>query len=114
MDGRQNSRGGREVPSQIKDRTKIPTAAHDSNLPDSSNAKALYENTFRGRLIYVSRFGRDSLEDLQELRERRQAEFFNQSVISCIFQECVSNRPHMFPNAIFCFIHLSHNLIDLI
>ena len=62
---------------QIKGRTNILTSVHDSDLPDSQNAKALFENTYRGRLKDVSRFGRDPLEDFQELKERRQAEFFN-------------------------------------
>ena len=62
---------------QIKDRTNILSPVHDSDLPDSRNAKALYENTYRGSLMYVSRFGKDPLEDFQELKERRQAEFFN-------------------------------------
>ena len=35
----------RGVPSQIKDRTNILTPVHDSDLPDSRNAKAFYENT---------------------------------------------------------------------
>ena len=81
---------------QIKGRTNILTSVHDSDLPDSRNAKALFEYTYRGRLKDVSRFGRDPLEDFQELEERRQAEFFYQFVISNIFKECVNNRPRMF------------------
>ena len=52
----------------------------------------------------VSRFGRDHLEDFQELKERRQAEFFNQFAISNLFKECVNTRPHMFQDAILFFI----------
>ena len=40
----------------------ILTPVHDSDLLDSRNAKTLYENTYRGRLMDVSRFGRDPLE----------------------------------------------------
>ena len=94
---------------QIKDRTNILSPVHDSNLPDSRNAKALYENTYRGSLMYVSRFGRDP----QELKEGRQAEFFFYFFISNILKECVNNRPHMFQNSILFFIQLSHTLIDL-
>ena len=59
----------------------------------------------------VSRFGRDSLKDFQELKQRRQAEFFNHFVVSKIFKECVDNGPCMLQNAILFFIQLSHNLI---
>ena len=59
----------------------------------------------------VGRFGRDPLKDFQELKQRRQAEFFNHFVISNIFKECVDNRPRMLQNAILFFIQLSHNLI---
>ena len=59
----------------------------------------------------VSRFGRDSLKDFQELKQRRQAEFYNHFVVSKIFKECVDNGPYMLQNAILFFIQLSHNLI---
>ena len=55
----------------------------------------------------VSKFGRDPLEDFQELKQRRQAEFFNHFVISNIFKECVNNPPCMLQNAISFFIQLS-------
>ena len=102
---------GRGVPSQIKYRTNIHIAVHDSDLPDSKNAKALYENTYRGRLMDVSRFSRDPLEYFQELKQRRQAEYFNHFVMSIIFKECVNNRPRMLQNVILFFIQLSLNLI---
>ena len=98
----------------MKDRMNILTPVHDSDLPDWRNAKALYENTSMGRLIDVSRFGRDPLEDFQELKQRRQAEFFYHFFVSNIFKECVNNRPRMLQNAMLFFIQLSHSLIDLI
>ena len=59
----------------------------------------------------LSRFGRDPLEDIQELKQRRQGQFFNQFAISIIFKECVNNRPRMLQNAILFFIQLSQTLI---
>ena len=102
---------GRGVTSQIKDRTNILILVHDSDLPDSRKSKALYENTYRWRLMDLSRFGRDPLEDIQELKQRRQGQFFNRFVISIIFKECVNNRPRMLQNAILFFIQLSQTLI---
>ena len=75
---------------------------------------ALYENNYKRRLVDVSRFGRDPLEDFQKLKERRPAEFFNQFFISNIFKECMNNRLLIIQNAILSFIQLLHNLIDLI
>ena len=62
----------------------------------------------------LSRFSRGSLEDFKELKQRRQAEFFNHFVTSNIFKECVNNRPRMLQNATLFFIQLSHILVDLI
>ena len=59
----------------------------------------------------VSRFCRNPLEDFQELKQRRLAEFFNHFVRYNIFKECVNNRPRMLQNAILFFIQVSHNLI---
>ena len=89
----------------------ILTPVHDSDLPDSRNANAPYESIYRERLMDVSRFGRDPLEDFQELKQRRQAKFFNHFVISNIFKKSVKNRPRMLQNATLFFIQLSRNLI---
>ena len=102
------------MPSQIKDRKNILTPVHYSDLPDSRNAKALLENTYRERLMDVGRFGRDLLKNVQELKQRKQAKFFNHFGISSIFKECFNNCPRMLQNAVLFFIQLSHNLIDLI
>ena len=59
----------------MKDRMNILTPVHDSDLPDWRNAKALYENTSMGRLMDVSRFGRDPLEDFQELNKEDKQNF---------------------------------------
>ena len=62
---------GRGTPSVIKNRTNGLVPIAETDLPDSPEAKILYETSYNGRLRSETQFGSDLLEGNQQLIDLR-------------------------------------------
>jgi len=85
----------------------------ETDLPESSVAKQLYERLYNGRLRTDNRFGIDPLDGNENLQNMRSNHFNQQFITSVIFGECVNERPQLFQEAVIQFIHITEYLYRL-
>jgi len=85
-------------------------AISDDTLPDEFQAKNLYEQHYTGSLTDEHPFGFDPLADHEDLKNRRNNDFFQQFNIQTLFQECTHGRTQPIKNAVMFFIEKTFEL----
>ena len=94
----------------MKQQTNILVPLPEEELPDAYTAKALYEDTYDGKLQFENEFGTDLLAGHENLMALRQREFENRYPLSQVFGECANERPQMFQEAVLFFIETTSRL----
>ena len=101
---------GRGTPCIIKERTNRLVPIQELELPDSSEAKILYETSYNGRLRSDTQFGIDMLEGNQQLVNFRDVRFNQQFNVSNVFCETVNGNTRLLQDLILYFIHITEDL----
>ena len=101
---------GRGTPSVIKNRTNGLVPIAETDLPDSPEAKILYETSYNGRLRSETQFGRDLLEGNQQLIDLRVERLNQRFNIPQIFGESVNGNPRMLQESILFFIYITEEI----